>query len=206
MTKSLDYSPPIFFHVDSQPSDARAHTLDMLIVEIKSHLKIVCYQLIEDTLSRNCAYYGLREESITLHSNKVTSLIQAGSWECGYNVLHTIHALTGDNCAILQGLTHSAKALNLCSCGIYKGFDASVMRDNMAAQAMKESRDQRPQWLNPPASHDSTTWLPCQILQRLDCDTNGVWYCVNFRIITNDVTMWCQLPDNNDCLFWKHTD
>ena len=204
MTKSLEYSAPVFFHVDSQPSDARAQAVDMLIEEIKEHLKVVCYALIDDDVSRNGALFNLREESATLHSNKVTSPMQTSSWECGYNVLHAIQKLTDDNCIILQGLKQSVKALNLST--MYQDFDATQMRNGMAAKAMKDSTDQRPDWINPPASRDSTTWLPCQILHRLDYGAKGIWYCINFRIITNDVTMWCQLPDCNDCLYWKHTD
>jgi len=67
MTKSLEYSAPVFFHVDSQPSDARAQAVDMLIEEIKEHLKVVCYALIDDDVSRNGALFNLREESATLH-------------------------------------------------------------------------------------------------------------------------------------------
>jgi hypothetical protein len=204
MTKSLEYSAPVFFHVDSLPSMARAQALDVLIGEIKDHLESTCYPLIEELDVRDGAYYSLRNESITIHSENVKSPKQKDYWECGYNVLHTIHTLTVDNCCILQSLKPTVRALDLFI--MYKDFDATQMRMNMAERALKDATEQRQQWIDTPTSCDSSNWLPCQILNRKDWGTMGVWYSINFRIITSDVTMWCQLPDDNECLYWKHTD
>lgn len=203
MTSCSDDASPVFIHVDSSPSERRENDLEMLVDEIKEHLLEVCYPLNEDTANRQSLITNI-ESSRIIHSSQVNSPKQAGYWECGYHVLHTISILSKNNCKeTLDMMEPDNEVVNLHA--LLANFNASDMRRNMAIQAVTQATEQRTLWIDPPASHDSTSWLPCAILSIIDLECSGVWYRVNFRIRNNSVTLWCQLPDN-DCLYWKHTD
>jgi hypothetical protein len=198
MTSCSNDSPPVFIHIDPLPSKERESDLMVLVEEIKDHLVLMSF--------KNCANRdSLLKSSRILHSSHVNSPKQKGCWECGYYVLHMINMLSENNCAILDTMDRDNEVVNLH--GLFVHFEASEMRRGLAIQAVTQTTNQRTQWIDPAASRDSTSWLPCTILDSIDLGSvgSGVWYRINFRIGNNFVSLWCQLPDNN-CLYWKHTN
>lgn len=201
--KFEDFSSPVFVHLDSCPSPDRTESLDGLISEIKEHLTLVSYSQIKNDVIRNIANVNL-DNSTTLHSCDVTSLIQDGIWECGYNVMYITEVFTTANCEMLSVLSSKTNRIDITP--FYRNYDALRFRLKIATRAFQNAMDQRQQWAELPDSHDSTAWLPCQILHVHNFSSFGVWYRVNFKIGANNVRLLCQLPVADDCIYWKHTN
>jgi hypothetical protein len=202
VTRAEELGTPLFIHIDSMANDKKGKALNVLIEQIKEHMSAVCIPEIETKEGQDEATRNL-QLSKTFHSDKVKTIQQNGTWECGYFMMHMIDTLTKANCLMLSTLTTETLSVSLL--GYYKKYNTVLFRKGMALRALDISAAQRDEWITQASSLDSTMWIACHILQVLDYAEGGKWYRLSYQIAKNTVRIWCQLP-TQDCLYWKHTN
>jgi hypothetical protein len=213
LSRSAAYAAPVFIHVDTMPTDERTASLDFLVGQVKDHIHLLIHATTVDEGTQQTI--GMLDEeamddalaslamSSTIHSRDVECPVQAGLWECGYNVMHLIGVLTRSNCSMLYSVDDAAGSLNFNR--LYQNHDANDFRTGLAQRALKESEDQRSWWIQTPVSVDSTVWMPCEIVKISMFGISGGWYRLSYRIGENRVLLWCKLP-TVQCNYWKHSD
>jgi hypothetical protein len=200
--RSEENDPALFLHIDSLSSHLRSASLDVLIERIKEHILVFCNPEDADDSYREDASH-IMDLSRTFHSDNVTTLQQAGYWECGYFVMFMIQVITKADCKMMKTLSANTTTVVLTS--LFRGFDAEAYRASLAKTAFETAISQRGRWIDNTCLADSTLWIPCHVLKIIDFGEFGTWHRLSYMIGKNVCVILCQLPTES-CTYWKHTN